>query len=298
LRSAFSSRVGICAQTRHPAIVPRAPTLTKKRHASQASLCDAQCTLGPDDRPYPEKHAVWAISIVRRGEFLYRARVDRRPRVLREGWLLLGRAEEEYECSHDHHGGDECTVLQIAPELLEDVARNVCGAAGPMLPVPVVPPIADVAARMHVAWRAIEARESLDVDALAIDVASSVLRAWHGQRIPEPATRAQDFERVRAALTMLDTRCDEAWSLTALAAQVGMSPYHFARLFRRVAGVSPHRYLVEARLRRASALLVDTDRAVTDVALDVGFDDLSNFVRTFHRRVGQSPGAFRRAARA
>ncbi|XXT60555.1 helix-turn-helix domain-containing protein [Sorangium sp. So ce590] len=55
--------------------------------------------------------------------------------------------------------------------------------------------------------------------------------------------------------------------------------------------------LVRARLRRAARLLADGARSITDIALDVGFGDLSNFVRTFHRAAGVSPRGFRRAAR-
>jgi AraC family transcriptional regulator len=49
-------------------------------------------------------------------------------------------------------------------------------------------------------------------------------------------------------------------------------------------------------LRRAARLLADPARSVTDVAFDVGFSDLSNFVRTFRRAAGVSPRAFRKAA--
>ena len=62
-------------------------------------------------------------------------------------------------------------------------------------------------------------------------------------------------------------------------------------------GVTPHQYLVRARLRRAAGLLADEERSITDIALEVGFADLSNFVRTFHRAAGVSPTGFRRAAR-
>jgi AraC-like DNA-binding protein len=64
-----------------------------------------------------------------------------------------------------------------------------------------------------------------------------------------------------------------------------------------VLGVTPHQYLVRARLRRAARLLAEDDRDVTEVAYDVGFNDLSNFVRTFHRAAGVSPLKFRQASR-
>jgi AraC-like DNA-binding protein len=76
-----------------------------------------------------------------------------------------------------------------------------------------------------------------------------------------------------------------------------LSPFHFLRLFARVLGVTPHQYLVRCRLRAAARLLADPRISVTAIAYDVGFGDLSNFVRTFRRAAGVSPRDFRRAAK-
>ncbi len=54
---------------------------------------------------------------------------------------------------------------------------------------------------------------------------------------------------------------------------------------------------MRSRLAHAARLLIADTRAVTEIALEVGFADLSNFVRSFHRAAGVSPGAFRHAAR-
>jgi len=64
-----------------------------------------------------------------------------------------------------------------------------------------------------------------------------------------------------------------------------------------VLGVTPHQYLVRSRLRHAARLLADDGLSITDIAYDVGFGDLSNFVRTFHRAAGISPLRFRQASR-
>ena len=76
-----------------------------------------------------------------------------------------------------------------------------------------------------------------------------------------------------------------------------MSSFHFAREFKRTTGTTPHQYLIRSRLRRAARLLADHARPISDIALDVGFGDLSNFVRTFRRAAGVSPRRFRQAAR-
>jgi AraC-like DNA-binding protein len=64
-----------------------------------------------------------------------------------------------------------------------------------------------------------------------------------------------------------------------------------------VLGVSPHQYLVRSRLRHAARRLADDHGSITDIAFDVGFGDLSNFVRTFHRAAGVSPLRFRQASK-
>lgn len=85
--------------------------------------------------------------------------------------------------------------------------------------------------------------------------------------------------------------------LERAARETGLSPFHFLRLFARVLGVTPHQYLLRSRLRRAARLLSDDARPITDIAFDVGFADLSNFVRSFHRAAGISPRGFRRIAK-
>ena len=109
---------------------------------------------------------------------------------------------------------------------------------------------------------------------------------------------ARDRRRAIAAALWIEAYADRPLDLDQLARQAGLSPFHFLRLFAAVVGATPHQYLVRARLRRAATLLAEGDQPVTDIALDVGFGDLSNFVRTFHRAAGLSPRRFRQAARS
>ena len=95
----------------------------------------------------------------------------------------------------------------------------------------------------------------------------------------------------------IDAHSHRDIDLEQAAAQAEISPFHFLRLFSGVLGVTPHQYLVRSRLRHAARLLADDEVSVTDVAYDVGFGDLSNFVRTFHRAAGVSPRRFREASR-
>ena len=85
-------------------------------------------------------------------------------------------------------------------------------------------------------------------------------------------------------------------TVAGLANLAKLSPYHFLRSFKAVTGVTPHQWLLRARLRDAAGKLAATKAPVTDIALDVGFEDLSNFTRTFRAEFGASPREYRLAA--
>ena len=95
----------------------------------------------------------------------------------------------------------------------------------------------------------------------------------------------------------IEEKASEPVMLESAVRQAGLSPFHFLRVFSKVVGVTPHQYLVRSRLKRAAKLLAREEIPVTEVALDVGFADLSNFVRTFGRAAGVSPRGFRQAAK-
>ena len=78
-------------------------------------------------------------------------------------------------------------------------------------------------------------------------------------------------------------------TVAGLARMAKLSPYHFLRSFKTVTGVTPHQWLLRARLRAAAEKLAATKAPVTEIALDVGFEDLSNFTRTFRAEFGASP---------
>ena len=107
---------------------------------------------------------------------------------------------------------------------------------------------------------------------------------------------ARHHARIARVLRVLGERFTEPHSIAAMADTAGMSPFHFLRSFKRTTGVTPHQWLMRARLRDAAERLGSTAARVTDVALDAGFDDLSNFNRSFRAEFGVSPRAWRAAA--
>ena len=82
-------------------------------------------------------------------------------------------------------------------------------------------------------------------------------------------------------------------SLSALSEQIGFSPYHFARLFRRATGESPHQFVLNQRVERAKKLLVETDQPLAELALASGFANQSHLTQCFKRQFGLTPATYR-----
>ncbi|MGH2868116.1 MAG: helix-turn-helix domain-containing protein [Solirubrobacteraceae bacterium] len=103
-------------------------------------------------------------------------------------------------------------------------------------------------------------------------------------------------DRNRRLLRTRDTM-DRAFAkpldVPALARVAHVSPAHFSRQFRATFGETPHRYLQRRRVERAMELLRETDRSVTEICFDVGFNSLGTFSRTFGEIVGEPPSAYR-----
>jgi AraC-like DNA-binding protein len=97
-----------------------------------------------------------------------------------------------------------------------------------------------------------------------------------------------DLCRARALL-----RSARPMPIRDAAAVARLSPFQFIRRFKALFGETPHQLRIAMRIDRARRLLALTDRAVTDVCLDVGFSSLGSFSALFARRVGRSPSAYR-----
>lgn len=259
------------------------------------SVIDYRCESGPHDRPFVELHSGYSVAYVRAGSFGYRLRGQCFELVA--GSLLVGHPGDEYVCTHDHHDcGDECLAFGLEPALVESIAGSLAQASR-IWRVGSVPPLPELMVLGELAQIATAQRSDMGADEAGILFAARFVEIVSGREIKPPQASVRDRRRAVEAALWIDEHSDEEIDFETAACQAELSPFHFLRLFGQVLGVTPHQYLVRSRLRRAARLLADDDRPITDVAGDVGFNDLSNFVRTFHRAAGISPRHFRRAAR-
>lgn len=101
--------------------------------------------------------------------------------------------------------------------------------------------------------------------------------------------------RIRRAVELMHAHLDRELPLEEIAAAAYLSPFHFARLFKKLTGASPHAYLATLRVERAQMLLADTDLSIAEVSARVGYSSPSHFTKAFHQAKGLTPRAFRAA---
>jgi AraC-like DNA-binding protein len=255
------------------------------------AVVDCRCGAGPHDVPFVEQHESFTLAYVRRGSF--GCRTLGRSFELVAGSMFVGCPGLEYMCTHEHHaGGDECLSLHLEPEL----AHELCGTAAAWR-VGAMAPLSELMVLAELMQAAADGATDIGLDEAGLMLAARFGQTACDRHRNGTELRACDRRRATEAALWIDASSHEPIVLADAAAAAGLSPFHFLRVFAGVVGVTPHQYLVRSRLRRAARLLCDDERTVTEVALDVGFGDLSNFVRTFRRAAGVSPRGFRRLAR-
>lgn len=253
------------------------------------SVIDYRCEIEPGEEPFPERHGGFSLSYVREGSFGCRLRGQSFELVA--GAILVGHPGDEFVCTHDHAHGDECLSFRLDSALVD-----VIGGRSDVWRVGCVPPLPELMVLGELAQAAADGESDLGLDEVGILFATRFVETVSRRKRKPPEAHARDRGRAVEAALWIDEHSAEPIDLGIVANEVGLSPFHFLRLFAGVLDVTPHQYLVRSRLRHAARLLAEGAESITDVAYDVGFGDLSNFVRTFHRAARTSPRSFRRAA--
>jgi AraC-like DNA-binding protein len=250
---------------------------------------DIVCTAGPNDRPYEERHDWMCVAMVTEGTFQYRT--DLGTVTLVPGALLLGNAGRCFQCGHEHGIGDRCISFHFSPAMFEEVAAAMPGIRRLGF---AVPGLAPSERHLPLVAAAEDARtDPAGLEEVALWIAAAAAAGAAGAVMTQRPPSARDRRRVTDALRRIEARSHESFTLTALAADAAMSPYHFLRTFRAVAGVTPHQFTLAQRLRGAARALRGSDRSVAAIAYDAGFGDLSTFNRRFRKVMGVTPTVYR-----
>jgi AraC family transcriptional regulator len=140
-----------------------------------------------------------------------------------------------------------------------------------------------------------EQASPLFVEAIAQAIAVHLARNY-AETIEESHTGSPSLPgyKLRQIAEWMAEHAAEDLNLDRLAAQAGLSKFHFHRLFKSATGVSPAHYQINLRINLARQLLRETKKSVMDVALDVGYTNPSHFAHLFRKETGLSPSDYRR----
>lgn len=134
----------------------------------------------------------------------------------------------------------------------------------------------------------------LYLESLAGVMAVHLLRSYSVHRRAAPVVTGRlPSNRLSRALEYIHEHLADDLSLFEMAEAARLSPFYFARLFKRATGLSPQQYVIKLRIERAKALLTNSGMSITDIAHSLGFGSQSHFSRTFRRHVAVTPAAYR-----
>jgi AraC family transcriptional regulator len=226
-----------------------------------------------------------SIAIVAAGTFQYRSQAGRE--LMTPGSLMLVTAGQSFECGHEHGTGDRCISFSYSREFFDRLE------ASPSFHALRVPPLRNLSLLIARASAALGGTAGISWEELGLELAARTVELDRGLPCEQGAAPAA-IARVARVVRSIDENPEGSFELTALARHAQLSPYHFLRTFRSVAGVTPHQHLLRRRLQRAAIRLNNEPAKIVDIALDCGFGDVSNFNRAFRAEFGLSPRAWRR----
>jgi AraC-like DNA-binding protein len=262
------------------------PSLLVERfdHAPGVSHRDPEC----------EQARSHAVSFVEAGSF--------RLRVAGGGWREIGAKHVfvatpglEFSCGHDEdHPRDRCLSVRPSGQAVESLRGQGGAVAGAG--------VRGLDNRSAYLRLRLEAASGAGDAASAEALAGDLLLALGGPRgiPPRPLFRAHQLSsyaaRVGRVRALIDVHFAEPLSLSRMAAEAGMSLYHFARVFRQLEGRPAHSVLRDRRLVEAEVRLRG-GASVTETCYAVGFGSLSHFVTAFRRHRGLRPSDARKGHR-
>ncbi|WP_341487736.1 helix-turn-helix domain-containing protein [Pararhizobium sp. A13] len=134
----------------------------------------------------------------------------------------------------------------------------------------------------------------LFIQGLAQALAVHLVRHYASRDPDQRPQSALPGSKLRRAIAFMQTNLQEPFDLARLAYAVGMSEFHFSRLFKKATGHSPSQYFIRQRVAKAQQLLQETDNTVIEIGMSVGYSSSSHFAQIFRRETGLSPSNYRR----
>ena len=264
------------------------------------SLSDVHCRCARGGWSAPEWVESTRLVLPRRGVFEHSSRG--RTTVAEPNRLLWFHDAQSYRIRHPGDLGDRCTVVRARPEALGEAAleAGLDPDALSGLRASTIGADLDAAHRELLLCASHSRPDPLALEEACAELLRRAILASapgperdRGSPNGDPGRQRRLAERARLALAI---RLDRSLTLRELADTLGCSPSHLCRVFRRATGTALGEYRALLRVRSALDRLAEGEEDLTTLALDLGFYDHAHFTRTFRRRLGVPPSAWREAA--
>lgn len=196
-------------------------------------------------------------------------------------------------------GDDNYLQIRIASRFIQHVARDALDRDGDRLQFRSEfrtrdPQIEAIGLMLLTELQQGYTGNKLYVESLANVLAVHLIRKYTTTQPPLPTFAGGLPQRqLLQILEYIDVHLHQDINLADLAALLGISPFHLSRQFKQSLGIPPYQYLLQQRIERAKQLLKQSDRSITDIALQCGFNSHSHLTKQFRQLTGVTPKAYR-----
>ena len=133
------------------------------------------------------------------------------------------------------------------------------------------------------------------IKAIAYRLMTHILRNYKSESLSDYdfKQRKSKILRIDTVLTYISDHYDDKLTTALLAEKFFLNEYYFCHFFKKATGQSPVSYINRYRIEKAATLLKNTDISITELAMNVGFDDPNYFTRTFKKYLGVTPSVYK-----
>lgn len=191
----------------------------------------------------------------------------------------------------------ELTTIMIAPSFLDGLAKTngIHGYAMKECARSLDPFLWHMARGLERQMRIRRQLEKSYLESVAVVIGQHLLSTYLDAPLCRTSLNGLSKFKFKRAIDFIQAHHQNEIGFRDIANELDMSPYHFARMFRRSAGESPHQFIMRCRIESAKKLLIEGDMGIADIAFEVGYKSQSYFTTRFALLVGMTPAAFRGA---
>lgn len=262
-------------------------------------ILDFKCRCQDCNTSKPEYSSAFAISFVRKGNFLFN--VFRHSLDSYNGCVLVTKPGYDHTVTHTHTVPDECSIFEFKKEFYDELLQHY-GKSKFFLNNDLHSTLVHTNPEMEFfhfyILQLVQSRtgSKLQIDNLVMDMIAIVLGAVTDYKPNEKLNarlKKNHLTTIERAKEYITRNFTSDISLTEIAEYSYVSLFHFSRLFKAFTSVSPHQFLLAIRLQHAAMLLRTASSPIADIAFSSGFNSIEYFTSAFRQKYKQPPAKYK-----